>query len=68
MSDTDVEQLRAELYAANEKLTKIRILCRTVDRGVGYRNPEDHSTYGEYAEGKNDFAGIIEAVLEGTDA
>jgi hypothetical protein len=53
-----------ELREARESLALIRIAIRSMDRGVGYRNPYDHDTYGEYAEGKSDFAGDIEEILD----
>lgn len=57
------EELQVQLREATEKLLNIRMLCRTMDRGVGYRNPLDHDTYGAYAEGKSDFAGEVEEIL-----
>ena len=65
--DTSIEELEAELRDAREKLLKIRLLCKTMDRGIGYRNPLDHDTYGSYAEGKSDFAGQIEDLMDGNE-
>lgn len=67
MSDALSSSERAELNSYREKIALIRALVRSLDRGVGYRNPLDHDTYGEYVEGKSDFAGQIEELLDGTN-
>ena len=58
---------KLELRDAREKLVKLRLLVRSMDRGIGYRDPYDHDTYGAYAEGKHDLAGEVEEILDGTD-
>jgi hypothetical protein len=55
--------------ASNDRLRgaieAVLALCRSMDRGVGYRVPGDHSTWGEHAEGKADFAAaVIDAIDE----
>ena len=63
MTKPTYEELESELRAATETLLQIRVLIRTMDRGVGCRNPYDHDTYGSYAEGRADFAGEVEDIL-----
>jgi hypothetical protein len=46
------------------QLSAVNALCRTMDRGVGYRKPGDHSTWDSYTEGKADFAGEVLELLE----
>jgi hypothetical protein len=61
---SDLSTARADLAALVKALQDVLARCAEMDRGVGYRNPEDHDTYGQYAEGKSDFAGEIEALIE----
>lgn len=53
--------------SAHAVLDEIRERCRAMDRGIGYRVSGDHSTWGEYHEGKHDFAGEIEDILDRAD-
>lgn len=59
------EQISANTHAV---LDTIRRSCRAMGRGVGYRVPGDHNTWNSYHEGKHDFAGEIEELLDRTDA
>lgn len=64
----NTQETRPEGLDPLAALEEIRRLCRSMDRGVGYRVPGDHSTWGEYHEGKSDFAGLVEEVLDRVDA
>lgn len=44
--------------------TALAALAASTARGVGYRVPGDHSTWGEYHEGRSDLGGEIEELLD----
>lgn len=48
-------------------IAEVRKQCTAMDRGVGYRVSGDHSTWDQYHEGKSDFAGQIEEVLDAAE-
>lgn len=50
-----------------EALARIKALCHTLDRGVGYRVSGDHSTWDAYTEGKSDFAGEVLELIDKLD-
>lgn len=60
------ERLVSLIELAHLQQAGIRQRCAAMERGVGYRVSGDHSTWGEYHEGKHDFASEI-AELVGED-
>jgi hypothetical protein len=50
----------ADLRAA---IDAVLALCRSMERGVGYRVSGDHDTWDQYTEGKSDFAAIVEDTI-----
>jgi len=49
--------------AERAALDAVLALCRSMERGVGYRVSGNHDTWSQYHEGKSDFAGIVEDTI-----
>lgn len=58
----------AERDALAAKLAAIAVACQKMARGVGYRVSGDHETWSSWHEGKSDFAGEVEDIIDADPA